>query len=236
MSFARLYHSTIDLLFPLTCGGCGCRLALDEDQVCAECLLKLPLEINRSWQHNRRIAEWSDHDGVVGVGAFTRYTHDAISAHIIHSLKYYRRTALGQWMGRLAAQQLRASGLFDGVDAIVPLPLAPRRHRRRGFNQSVLIAQGMAAELGLPVLTGLLRRTGGFESQTRFTYHQRLENMKGAFALADGVDPIAMSGRHFLLVDDVITTGATMLSAITALEQIPAARFTAFGWAWVNTA
>lgn len=229
-----MLRSLLDLLMPRTCASCGCRLALDEVHVCAACMLSLPIETNHDWHHNLHTAKWADHEGVVAAGAFTRYTHNGIAAHIIHSLKYYRRPALGQWMGQLAARQLQPTGLFDGIDAIVPLPLAPQRHRRRGFNQGELIAQGMAEELHLPVQTGLLRRTGAFESQTHFSYAERLENAKDAFSLANGLNTDALSGHHFLLVDDVITTGATMLSAITALEQIPDVRFTAFGWAWVN--
>ena len=230
----RLYLSILDLLAPRTCGGCGCRLTLDEQQVCVSCQLTLPRESSHDWLNNRRMAEWVAHEAVVAAGAFARYSQGNIAAHIVHSLKYYRRTGIAQWMGRTAAQELRPTGLFDGVDAILPLPLSPRRHRRRGFNQSELIANVMAAELELPVLTGLLKRTGAFTSQTRFTYAERLENASHAFALADGLDITAYAGRHLLLVDDVITTGATMLSAITALEAIPDIRLTVFGWSWVN--
>ena len=233
MDFRKLYYSLADLLLPRMCNGCGCRLALGEELVCTKCMLTMPVEHKHDWRYNWHANDWAGHEGLAGVGAYTRYTHDGIAAHIIHNLKYYRHTALGPWMGRLAAQQLRATGLFDGAEAIVPLPLAPQRYRRRGFNQSELIAQGMAEVLQLPIVTTLLRRTGAFESQTHFSYAQRLENAREAFALNPDVHPDEYAGRHFILVDDVMTTGATMLSAITAIEQIPDARFTAFCWAWV---
>ncbi len=234
MSLLRLFHSTLDLLLPRICDSCGCRLALDEQFVCAECLLNLPREVNHDWRHNQRMAEWSGHKALLQAAAFTRYIRGGRTAHIIHNLKYNSHVELGPWMGQLAARQLRDTGLFDDVDAIVPLPLTRKRKYKRGFNQAELIANGIAQEVHLPVLTSVLRRTVDRESQTHFAYEQRIINAQGIFDIADQNQADSLCGKHVMLVDDVITTGTTMLSAIQALEQIPDIRLTAFGWAWVN--
>lgn len=227
-------RSVADLLLPRTCCGCGARLAGGEKLVCAQCRLTLPLEPNLNWEQNSKIAAWSQHKAVVRAGAFTRYSHGGIAAHIIHSLKYHRRVEVGEWMGRTAAQRLRDTGLFEGASAIVPLPLNARRLRQRGFNQAELIARGMAEELHLPVLTTLLCRPRDQESQTHFTYAERLHNAQGVFELADTALAKSMEGCTLILVDDVITTGTTMLSAIEALETINGIRLIAFAWSWVK--
>lgn len=218
------------MLFPRQCCGCGQRLALDEQYICAECSVRLPFESNHEWVYNLRVSRWADHKQLERIGALMRYEHGNVAAHIIHALKYHRRYDLGPWMGRLAVERLAGSGLFDGVDALLPLPLTRARQRFRGFNQAEYIARGMGERLGIPVLTRSLRRVVERESQTHFTHDQRLLNARHVFELqeADGLE-----GRHVMLVDDVMTTGTTLLGALEVVEQVPRVRISCFAWAWV---
>ena len=174
--------------------------------------------------------QWADHERLERIGALMRYEHGNVAAHIIHALKYYRHFELGPWMGRMAVERLVESGLFEGVDALLPLPLTRARRRFRGFNQAEYIACGMAEVLGIPVLTRTLRRVAERESQTHFTLNQRLQNARHVFELqeADGLE-----GRHVMLVDDVMTTGTTLLGALEVMEQLPDVRISCFAWAWV---
>jgi len=232
MNKQELYlRSVKDMFLPRFCSGCGQRLALGEELVCSECIATLPLEVNYNWEYNQRMNRWATHERLVRVGAFTRYEHDNSAAHIIRSLKYNRRYLLGPWMGRTAAQHLASSGLFDGVDALVPLPLTPARRRYRGFNQAELIAQGMSEVLGVPVLTKVLKRTADRESQTHFSLQGRLTNASHVFEV-DEVEGLGQ--KHLMLVDDVMTTGTTMLGAIEALEAHTDVSISCFAWAWVT--
>ena len=230
LSTLNVYSSLHDLLFPRLCSGCGQRLALDERYICGECSVQLPFETGHDWTSNRRMHQWADHMCLERIGALMRYEHDNVAAGIIRSLKYNRRFELGRWMGRMAVEHLADSGLFAGVDVLLPLPLTRARFRFRGFNQAEYIARGMAEVLGVPVLTRTLRRVVERESQTHFTHDQRLLNARHVFELqeADGLE-----GRHVMLVDDVMTTGTTLLGALEVVEQMPRVRISCFAWAWV---
>ena len=220
-----------DMLFPRLCCGCGERLSIGEHFVCSTCQLHLPLEINHDWQFNQRRMIWSDHLQLFSVAALTRYERENIASHIVRSLKFHRRYELGDWMGRTAVLLLRDTGLFEGVDVLVPIPLSKRRLRSRGFNQAEAIAKGMTAALNIPVRTDVLKRMKDRESQTHFSVPQRLENADKVFHLNSTE---GLQGKHVMIVDDVMTTGTTMLGAIELLEQVPDVRISTFAWSWVS--
>ena len=224
-----LGRSLLELLFPRDCCGCGTRLAKDERFVCPMCLMKLSREMDYDWRTNQRILLWRGHEALKQVGAFTRYHRKGVAANIIHQLKYFRHYELGPWMGRMAAHELVETGLFEGVQVLVPLPLTSRRQRQRGFNQSEEIAKGMSEVLGIEVRTDMLERNVERTSQTHYTLAQRKRDLGQVFSLKDAE---ALTGKHVMLVDDVMTTGATMLAAIEAIEQTRDLKLSAFAWAW----
>ena len=222
-------YSLVDLLFPRLCCACGERLAIGENFVCASCQLQLPLEVNHDWRYNRRRVIWSDHPQLVRMGALTRYERGNRASMIVRNLKFRRQYELGSWMGRIAVQRLKESGLFEDVDLLIPIPLSKRRLHSRGFNQAELIARGMADELGIPVRTDVLERIVARESQTHFAVPERLGNAENVFKLMNSE---GLQGKHVMLVDDVMTTGTTMLGAIEVLEVIADVRISTFTWAW----
>ena len=223
----------LDFLFPRTCVVCDTRLAMGEQYVCPRCLMSLPLEsMSTDWELNRHVFQWrSEHPALCRMAALCIYQRENAAAHLVHALKFERNLEQGIWMGRLAAKKLKGSGLFDGVDALVPLPLSRRRQHHRGFNQAEAIARGLSLETGIPLRTDLLLRNADRESQTHFRLADRFRNGRDLFALADGAEA---EGLHLMLVDDVLTTGATMMSAVGVLEQFPDIRISTFSWAWVN--
>ena len=227
----RLGKSIIELLLPRQCAGCGQALALDEEMVCVECLKSLPWDTNHDWKFNPRMVLADQHPCVDRIGALMRYRRDNIAANIVRNLKFHHQYELGPWMGRLAVQQLQQTGLFDGVQVLVPIPLTRRRQRSRGFNQAEWIANGMAEELGLEVKTDMLRRRFDRESQTHFSYEERMENVRDVFNCTEHAEELAR--KHVMLVDDVMTTGATMAYAVAALEHIEGLRISVFAWAWL---
>lgn len=223
----------LDFLFPRTCVVCDCRLALDEDFLCPRCRMELPFEqIDTDWQHNRHLLRWiAEHPTLQRMGALCIYQRENAAARLVHEVKFGRDYDLGVWMGRLAARRLRDSGLFDDVDALVPLPLSEHRLHQRGFNQAEAIAKGLSEVLALDVRTDLIRRPCDRESQTHFHLHERFLNANNIFARAADVE---VADCHLMLVDDVMTTGATMMSAVETLEGLPGVRLSTFCWSWVR--
>jgi len=226
-------ESVLDLLLPRMCSGCGRPLARTEQFVCPRCLMQLDRDTEWDWQNNRRILLWREHKALQRMGAFAFFRRKSIAANMVHELKYHGQHNLGVWMGRLAATELRDSGLFDGVERLVPIPLTWRRRLHRGFNQAERIAAGMSQVLDIPVETGALRRLRNRESQTHFTLRQRVDNASNIFGLTKNAGQLA-ANKHVMLVDDVMTTGTTMLSAIQAMETLPGIRLSAFAWSWVH--
>ena len=231
MKTGVLARSLLDFFFPRFCAGCGQPLAHDEQWLCSSCILGLPWEYQHEWERSWPMTFVYRHPTLQRAGALLRYTRGNIAAHIIHQLKYHHHYELGQWMGRLAVRQLQDTGLFDGVDTIVPIPLAKSRRRSRGFNQTEIIAQGMADELKIVVHTHALRRIRDNESQTHFRFQDRLRNAVDIFDL-DEQSAQDLAGHHVMVIDDVMTTGRTMFSAIEQLERIQDIRITIFAWAW----
>jgi len=136
--------------------------------------------------------------------------------HMLHSLKYQNGRQVGHMLGQLIGQELLANQAFAMPDAVVPVPLHPKKKRIRGYNQSELIAQGIAKALGKPCRPGLVGRVRHTASQTNKNREQRLTNVANAFEAS----PLA-ANLHLLLVDDVITTGATLGACGNALLAHP---------------
>lgn len=140
------------------------------------------------------------------------------SSRAIHELKYYDGPSVGEYLGRMLGQEGRASGFFDGIDLIVPVPLSRSRESQRGYNQSEEIARGISRVTGIEVGTAVVRRIRFDKSQTQMTADERYKNVQGAFKL---LQPKSITGKHILLVDDIITTGATVRSCAQELMKAP---------------
>lgn len=133
---------------------------------------------------------------------------------ILHELKYRNHESLGNLMGRLHASQLIDSKDFQEIDLVMPIPLHPRKYKERGYNQAALLAEGYAEIFGAELDLKTLQRKADTESQTRKSRYQRYENMKGVFVLQH---PENVKEKTILLIDDVVTTGATIESSAELL-------------------
>jgi len=136
---------------------------------------------------------------------------------LVHRLKYGGVKPIGPFLGSLYGNILRGSEFMEGLDCIVAIPLHRSKERKRGFNQSDLIAGGMSSALGIPFYDNVLKRIRASESQTNKHRYDRWENVEGIF-IVKNIDHIV--GKHILLVDDVITTGSTMEACATELLKI----------------
>ena len=137
--------------------------------------------------------------------------------HILHQLKYNGRKEIGANLGEYYGKKLRDEIRFQDIDGIIPIPLHPKKLRKRGYNQSEWIANGLARGMGRDVWTDVLVRTQFTDTQTRKSRFSRWENVKEVFAVQH---PEKIKGKHLLVCDDVLTTGATMEAAIQQLLTI----------------
>ena len=137
---------------------------------------------------------------------------------IMHALKYRGHKEVGLYMGKLFGETLKESSLFNVADMIVPVPLHPKKKYKRGFNQSEVIAKGLEMSLGIPFSINNLIRETHTSSQTKRARYNRWENVKGVFKVQN---PEEFSGKHLILIDDVLTTGATLEACVHPLVEIP---------------
>ena len=209
------FHRLLDLISPRLCEVCGSRLSVTEEVICGRCNLHLP---RTGYHHNPYENEMAKlFWGQIPIERATAlyfFQPHAETANIIYSMKYKNHPEIGEVMGRMVAKELSQSGFFVGIDAIVPIPLAPKRQRQRGYNQSLEIAQGINEVTGLTILDKIVRRNLFEGSQTSRGRWERNENVENVFEL---IDTTAASGRHLLIVDDVVTTGATIIACAKEL-------------------
>lgn len=167
--------------------------------------------------------EWPE---AIRATAYFHYYKNGKYSNLIHHLKYYEHPEVGTYLGRLAATEIKASGFFDGIDIIIPVPLSKKKQHQRGYNQCDYIARGISEATGIPLRTDCIERTIDTDTQTRKGRMERWKNAKGIFRVTT---PSALKGKHILLVDDVATTGATLhacLSALLAASNIRISVFT----------
>lgn len=185
-----------------------------EEAVCVECLTGLPRVRAASFNENdvARIF-WGLVPIEKGFSLF-RYARHSPYGRILFAMKYHDRPEVGKFMGRMMAGELKDKGFFDKIDVIVPVPLSRKKERQRGYNQSEWIARGISESTGIPVDAASVARIKSNPSQTSLDRQQRRDNVRDIFAVRR---PECLEGLHVLLVDDVITTGSTMLSCAEAI-------------------
>lgn len=205
--FKIIRHLT-DIMAPRSCAVCDRRMSPDESAICARCDMRLPRTGHETDMTGNEMARlfWARIAVERAAAMWLYQPHSEVSA-LIYRLKYGNRPEQGRQMGIAAARELKAAGFFDGIDLIIPVPLAREKMMQRGYNQSEEIARGVAAVTGLPVVTEAVTRIRNTESQTSKTGVQRVDNVEGAFRL---MRPDRVAGRHVLIVDDVVTTGSTV--------------------------
>jgi len=164
--------------------------------------------------------------------AFLFFTKSGRVQHLIHQLKYSKKPGIGVYLGKLFGKDLLKSPNFQQIDVIIPVPLHPKRTKVRGYNQSEKISDGLSQTMKIPVdTTSFVRRTNT-ETQTRKNRFSRWENVKEVFSVED---ENALKNKHILLVDDVITTGATIESCIRKLTAIEGTRVSVVSLAFPTT-
>jgi ComF family protein len=218
----------LSILFPRVCHACGDHLVRNETLICSACHVAIP----KTGFHLRRdnYAEklfWG-RCRLEKAAAWAYYVKSGRMTRLIYRFKYNGIREIGSELGRIYGIALTESGFMDDIDIIVPVPLHRRKERRRGFNQSLVLADAIAAVSGKPVNSCSLTRVTKTETQTVRSRIERWKNVEGIFAVEDGS---SLQNSHVLLVDDVITTGSTIDACTTALSNIEGIRVSAVAMA-----
>ncbi|MBS1936508.1 MAG: ComF family protein [Bacteroidetes bacterium] len=217
----RLLGDVAGIFLPRCCAGCDQVLTRTEEAICGECLADLPRLRAHDNPDNRVEQIFRGRIRLHAASAFLQFTKEGMVQHMLHRLKYQGDTAVGLELGRRMGGEAAQSARFADADVLLAVPLHRNRLRQRGYNQAQVLVDGMHREWpGRRADAGLLRVVHT-STQTRRGRLARWGNVKAAFQLADAR---ALEGAHVLLVDDVVTTGATLEGCALALAGVPGIR------------
>jgi len=216
-----MLRSLINLLYPNLCASCQEVLLKNENVICYNCMVDLPRSLHYQDMENP-IAKlfWGKIKLEMALSAFTFVKKGKVQT-LMHELKYKGNTKVGELMGIELGKEIEKAEITDKVDVVVPVPIHKKKLKQRGYNQSEFIAIGVAKVLNCEINTTLLIRMDRLESQTKKSKYERWENVGSAFTLTDSNQ---YRGKHILLVDDVVTTGATLEACCKKLKEIEGAK------------
>lgn len=207
----------LSLFFPDLCCACGDHLVSQEYHLCTTCLYDLPYTNFHLQADNPAARQFWGRIPVQKVCAYLYFHKQGKVQNIIHHLKYKNRPLLGKLLGEMYGRELKAVDYASEIDFIIPVPLHSSRLKSRGYNQSHCIAEGLANTLKIPLGDKYLHRFKSTGTQTHKGRFERFENMTEVFRLANRQD---LTDKHVLLVDDVITTGATLEACALSLLEV----------------
>lgn len=223
--------SLIDIIYPRLCPVCGRVLLRGEKHLCLNCLSELPLTYFWSWKENPAEQIFWGRVYFERVASLILYRSESPYRSIIHEFKYNNQVTLGRFMGSMLGKRLKESGQYNNIDVIIPVPLHPLKKWKRGFNQAEVIARAISKEMEIPVLTGVLVRSRFTATQTKNDPQHRWRNVEKAFKIRNSKK---IEGSGILLVDDVLTTGATLEACGTALLKAKGSRVSVATLAFVE--
>jgi ComF family protein len=216
-----MFKSLLHLFFPPVCAGCKTVLVANENVICTKCRHEIPLTQNHLNSENEAIKKFYGRIPVEHVSALVYFHKKGIVQELIHCLKYRGQEDIGTVLGEWYAEELISSQLLQTVDTIIPVPLHPKKLRERGYNQVTEFGNALAKKLGIPLNNSILFRQVYSKTQSQ---KNRLGRTEGIDTIFDVTFNEKDHNQHFLLIDDVITTGATLEVCAKALLKIPGAK------------
>ena len=207
----KAFFTLFNTLFPCRCPLCGHYFedAEAHERLCDACLKALEPSMVHGERGNQIERLFWAKLPIQRASSLLRYQPESTVADLLQKIKYENHPQLAVFMGRIMAKSLMKSDFFEGVDAILPLPLTVERQKERGYNQSERLANGISEVTGIPVWTDVVRRTFFAGSQTKLSHIERQQNVENVFEL---VNEEKVRHKHVLLVDDVITTSSSLLA------------------------
>ncbi len=211
--FKDLYQT----IFPKVCYGCSTDLAKTETWLCTTCKTNLPLTYFHKYDSNPVTRLFTGRIPLVHASSFFYFVKSGAVQQLLHALKYNNTPKLGTVLGEWYGAQLIDDHAYRYIDCIVPIPLHYSKLQKRGYNQSAMFGQGLSNIFGKPMDTNSVIRNKATETQTRKNRIERWQNVEDVFAIHS---PEAFLNKHILLVDDVITTGATLEACANKILQL----------------
>ena len=214
----KLLTHLINLFYPRVCAACGNLLMSKEETVCLSCRYLLPKTLYEKNADNPLAQMFYGQIDFHAVTAEFFFSKTGKVQHLLHQLKYEGNKDAGFFLGQQLGESIKETELFRDINYLVPIPLHPKKEHIRGYNQSHVIAQGVENMTEIPIIKDCLYRKVFTSTQTKKSREERWDNVKDIFDIKNGE---RLKGQHVLLIDDVLTTGATLMAAGTTLSQIP---------------
>ncbi len=211
----------LNLFFPPVCCGCDTFLLPNENSICTHCRHEFPITNHHLNHENEAYKKFYGRIPVEHVSALAYFHKKGIVQQLIHNLKYRGQEEIGALLGAWYAEDLRTINNLTTVDLVIPVPLHPKKLRERGYNQTTLFGKTIAEKLHIPFEPNILYRRKYSKTQSK---KDRISRAEGIDTIFNVVVAESNYNRHFLLVDDVITTGATLEACAKALLKIPGAK------------
>lgn len=208
-----MLQNLISLFYPNLCAGCGNSLLKNERVICISCRASMPRTDFHRFKENPVFKLFRGRTRVEASTSLLYFNKGASVQQMLHQLKYRGNIELGEELGGELGSVLKDSEFFKDVDVVMPVPLHPAKERKRGYNQSMVIAKGVARVMEVEASKNLVRKSFT-QTQTRKTRYERWQNVSEVFEVKNGKQ---IRGRHVLLIDDVITTGATLEACVNEL-------------------
>lgn len=206
-----------EMIYPRLCLHCQQETAVKSHMFCMHCLHDYVETDYHLVVDNPVALHFYGRVPIERAASLLDFKKGTLSQTLLHELKYNHRQEIGTALGARFAKKVKPSGFFEGMDLIIPVPLHPKKLRQRGYNQSMLFAKGIQEHSDLPVWGNILVRKVHTGTQTRKKRMERIDNVAEAFHLKD---PDQIQRKHILLVDDVVTTGATLEACAAKLLAI----------------
>lgn len=211
-------YDLLGLVFPNLCAACGQPLVRGEKVICMSCGFKLPQTDFHLFEDNPVSRIFWGRVDLHAATSFLNFNKGGKVQHLIHELKYKGNKEVGIYLGQTLGRALKSKGLFQTVEVVIPVPLHPKKQQLRGYNQSEQITKGLAETMHVYHSVNNLFRNTFTETQTKKSRYNRWQNVSGKFSVHY---PDQLKGKHLLLVDDVLTTGATLEACAQELAKIP---------------
>lgn len=219
-----IWSSFVELIYPRTCIACQRKLIHQEVFLCTGCLIILPRS-NDAFRLENRTQSLFHKVAIQKAASYLLFSKEGVLQPIIHELKYHHNPDVGVFLGRLAYEETKDSGFFQDIDLLLPIPLHPKKQKKRGYNQAQCIAQGISESAQIPMVTACIRRTQNNPSQTSLSKQEREKNVANIFTCTNRN---ILTNKHILIIDDVITTGSTIISCIQSIQDISNIKISVF--------
>jgi ComF family protein len=216
-----MFKSIINLFFPKVCSGCNSFLLTNENVICTVCRHDIPLTNHHLIPNNDAFKKFYGRIPVLHASALFYFHKKGIVQQLIHNLKYKGHEEIGTILGEWYAEDLKTIDVFQNVDEIIPVPLHRRKLKERGYNQVTAFGEALSSSLNLEYNNALLVRNIYSKTQSKKNLLGRTEGIETIFDVSFTEKD---HNKHFLLIDDVITTGSTLEACSRALLKIPGAR------------